>query len=512
MVARLLRDQLDGDWTVFHSYPWLTRRQGQLKQGESDFILLHPKGLLVLEVKGGRIHYNADTREWRQNHHWMKDPFAQAGSGMHNLMAQIGGSDFVRGYAVAFPECKFVGSLPPGVVRSTLLDAEDLNSLASRLAQLLSEWGEGRPLPTRAESERIRKALLPRCQLIPDLRHAVSDEERVLHTLTHVQVDTLAGLFSMDRVLIQGVAGSGKTLLAVQRAMDLAQQGLRTLFLCYNKNLAQDLRSNQQQENLEFSTFHELCHRFCQQAGLPFEVGADPDWWDTMPPELLLKALELRQDLRYDAMLVDEGQDFRSTWWVAALSLLHSDDAPCYIFFDPEQNLYKTEVDLPNFPGKFVLRQNCRNTQKIARSCRRLQPGKETVPSHAPEGRDPQVEVVANPLDALKRVREHLGELVSSLTPQAVAVLSPYSRTKSICSDLEALTTDFSAWRRGEAPLFSTIRGFKGLEAQAVLLVDVPEFDEKAASKTDVYVALTRAKNELRIITTNSGLSELLGV
>jgi superfamily I DNA and RNA helicase len=77
---------------------------------------------------------------------------------------------------------------------------------------------------------------------------------------------------------------------------------------------------------------------------------------------------------------------------------------------------------------------------------------------------------------------------------------------------MESLTVDLAAWRRGEAPLFSTIRGFKGLEASAVLLVDVPEFDEKAATKTDVYVALTRAKNELRIITSNPGLAELLGI
>lgn len=511
-VAALLQEQLDGEWTVFHSYPWLQTQQGQLKQGESDFVLLHPKGMLVLEVKGGCVEYRADTREWRQNHHWMKDPFDQASRGMHNLVSLVGGTDFVRGYAVAFPDCRFLGSLPPGAVRSALLDAEDLKSLSGRLSGLLSEWGTGRPAPTRAESERIRRALLPRCQLIPDLRHGVGAEERILHTLTQLQLDTLTGLFTMDRLLVEGVAGSGKTLLALRRAHDLAQQGLRTLFLCYNKNLAQELRTTHGREHLEFCTFHELCHRFCLEAGLPFEIGDAPDWWDLMPAELLLEALELRPDLRYDALLVDEGQDFRSTWWVAALSLLRTDACPCYIFYDPEQNLYKTELDLPNFPGRFRLRQNCRNTRRIARSCSLLQKAAHGLQSQAPEGRDPQIDVISDPLEALKRVREHLQELVSSLAPQSVAVLSPYSRPRSICSELPTLTTDFSAWRRGEAPLFSTIRGFKGLEAQAVLLVDVPEFDEKAATRADVYVALTRAKNELRIITSNAGLPQLLGV
>ncbi|MBT9585163.1 NERD domain-containing protein/DEAD/DEAH box helicase [bacterium] len=511
-VARLLNEQLGPEWAVFHSYPWLTSRSGRMEQGESDFVLLHARGLIVLEVKGGRISYDPDTREWNQNQHWMKDPFDQASKGMHLLWGQLGGSDFVRGYAAAFPGCRFVGSLPPGVVRSILLDAEDLKSLETRLHQMLADWGQGRPAPTKAESERLRKALLPRCQLIPDLHHEVSDEERVLHTLTRVQMDTLAGLFSMNRVLIQGVAGSGKTLLAVQRATDLAQQGMKALFLCYNKNLAQDLRASQARENLDFYTFHELCHRSCQLAGLPFEVGEASDWWDVTPPELLMEALERRPDLGYDALLVDEGQDFRSTWWVAALSLLPQETSPCYIFYDPEQNLYKTELDLPNFAGRFVLRQNCRNTQKIARSCQRLQSDKSDLQSQAPEGRAPQVAMATDPLEALRLVKAHLAELVGSLTPQSVAVLSPYSRTKSVCAEMESLTVDLVAWRRGEAPLFSTIRGFKGLEASAVLLVDVPEFDEKAAAKTDVYVALTRAKNELRIITSNPGLADLLGV
>jgi len=236
-----MQKQLDEKWTVFHSYPWLRRNSGRLQEGETDFILLHPKGLLVLEVKGGRISYNPDTREWRQNHHGMKDPFVQASQGMHNVVAQMGGTDFVRGYAAAFPDCRFVGSLPPGVVRNALLDADDLMALDNRLHALLAEWGAGRTPASRAEYERLRKALLPHCQLIPDLRHGVRDEERVLHTLTELQLDTLNGLFTMDRLLVKGVAGSGKTLLAIRRAMDLAQQGIRTLFLCYNKNLAQAL-------------------------------------------------------------------------------------------------------------------------------------------------------------------------------------------------------------------------------------------------------------------------------
>lgn len=509
MVARMLEEQLGSEWTVFHSYPWLSNRAGRMEQGESDFLLLHPRGLVVLEVKGGRVAYDCETREWAQNHHGMKDPFDQARRGLHFLWGLVGESDFIRGYAVAFPECRFLGALPPGVLRSILLDCEDLNHLESRLLRMLSDWGQGRPAPSKLEADRIRKILLPRCQFVPDLRHSLAEEERALHQLTQAQLETLSGLFSMDRLLVEGVAGSGKTLLALQRALDLAQQGQKTLFLCYNRNLALDLRAGHQRENLEFMTFHEACHQLCQQAGVAFQVESSGNWWETAPAELLLEALDRRPDLRYDALLVDEGQDFRSTWWIAALSLLKHDGCPCSIFYDPEQNIYKTDLDLPPFPGRFVLRQNCRNTQRIARSCRCLQSGLSRWQTHGPEGRAPRIEI-AEAGSALQAVQRQLRDLLSILRPEAVAVLSPYSQSKSVCAEVAELTTDLASWRRGEAPLFSTIRSFKGLEASAILLVDVPEFDEKAATRTDVYVALTRAKSELRIVTSNAALAGLL--
>ena len=109
-------------------------------------------------------------------------------------------------------------------------------------------------------------------------------------------------------------------------------------------------------------------------------------------------------------------------------------------------------------------------------------------------------------------IQRHLKELTATLAASAIAVLSPYSQPKSAAAQVASLTTDLATWRKSQAPLFSTIRSFKGLEASAILLVDLPEFDEKAATRTDVYVALTRAKNELRIVTTNPILPALLGL
>ena len=61
-----LRKQLDADYHVFYSSPWLgTRPDGSEVEGEADFIVAHQKiGMLVIEVKGGRINIDSDG-QWR---------------------------------------------------------------------------------------------------------------------------------------------------------------------------------------------------------------------------------------------------------------------------------------------------------------------------------------------------------------------------------------------------------------------------------------------------------------
>lgn len=93
-VAKALLETLGSNWTIFHSYSWLRTHPGaktaHLKEGEADFVLLDRKfGLLILEVKGGEIFYDAETGVWHQNHHTMKNPFKQAQTNMHALLDQV---------------------------------------------------------------------------------------------------------------------------------------------------------------------------------------------------------------------------------------------------------------------------------------------------------------------------------------------------------------------------------------------------------------------------------------
>src|SRR5262249_41127642 len=131
---------------------------------------------------------------------------------------------------------------------------------------------------------------------------------------------------AMPRVAFNGVAGSGKTLLALARTQEFAREGKRTLLVCYNQPLAdwmnhwvrQNLAANLR-PNVWVGTFHSLCVEMCKKAGEPLQVRPNDDnfWLYEAPDGLETAAKKLPVEERFDAVVVDEGQDFPSIWFPA---------------------------------------------------------------------------------------------------------------------------------------------------------------------------------------------------
>ena len=134
---------------------------------------------------------------------------------------------------------------------------------------------------------------------------------------------------------IRGPAGSGKTLVLCRRAALLAGQGLDVLFLTYNVTLVNYIRHLVQlslqdpaaMDRVVVLSFHALCKRLCLQAGLDAEYQA---LWPRLGarrvleeglPRLAMEAARLPSAPRFDAVVVDEGQDFLLSWWNVARAL-----------------------------------------------------------------------------------------------------------------------------------------------------------------------------------------------
>src|SRR5690606_2318225 len=180
-------------------------------------------------------------------------------------------------------------------------------------------------------------------------------------------------LAAQRRAVILGVAGSGKTIIAAEKARRLATQGFDVLFTCFNRPLAEFLTETVgRTERVTVSTFHGLAERLGTEAGL---IGPDPArdtaYFDGLP-DVLDRALQALPGHRFDAIVVDEGQDLDQEWWLPLLDLLRDRERGIvYVFGDANQDLYHARepaelgVVMPESPPVFYLTENRRSTRAI---------------------------------------------------------------------------------------------------------------------------------------------------
>lgn len=534
-VAEELCAQLPKDVRVFHSYPWMCKEQdfhkpwqGEvIREGEADFVIVDPRyGFMVLEVKGGQMFYEPETRQWDRSGatHAVKDPFEQASRNAFALEKLVKersfpGRDlpFVRTRAVVFPDCEFHGNLPPGVVRENLIVASDLEIIGLKIEALFQSYsfkpdagGIG-----NAALNGILHALTSTFRLVPALWREIEDQENQIFRLTEHQTQLLDFLVNRKRVAIEGVAGSGKTKLAMIRARRFADEEKSVLFVCYNRMLAEWLDHElppEHRQRITIRHYHGLCAEWVKQAGLNWPIVIkDPEFWNQKAPLLFEHALDLLPK-RFDAVVVDEGQDFETSWW-DGLELVNAEmtDGPLYVFYDPAQRIFRAENSyMPELGVPYSLPTNCRNTVAISKHCGDILEKEIPVLYGAPEGRIPVIftEADASKQAALaeKQVREWLH---SGLKKHQIAIVTARSAEAGCLHGRStlagvALTTDLEEWRTGKAILLSTVGKFKGLEADAMVLTDVPDFSPYFR-KEHLYVACSRARHLLTIMRNQSG-------
>src|SRR5574341_2261866 len=173
MLYEALRDQLENDYVVFHSAAWLLQdKHGRPRDGEADFVIAHPQhGILVMEAKGGIIHFSSDTRQWSSTDphgqtHDIKDPFGQAGYSKHALREHLDrkiqrpGRRINIGHAVAFPDVTVPETwLGPDKPYQIILDQVGLADLSAWVSQALNYWRGQTPQQDTVSGEEAVKAL-----------------------------------------------------------------------------------------------------------------------------------------------------------------------------------------------------------------------------------------------------------------------------------------------------------------------------------------------------------------
>jgi Nuclease-related domain/AAA domain len=530
-------EQLDDSYVVFHHVGWLAHdKRKHPRDGEADFVIAHPdRGVLVIEVKGGTIGRDGTTGRWTTTSaagitDVIADPVEQARNSKYVLLEYLKLAlkrYIVVGHAVAFPDGEvkstFLGLTLP---RQIVLDASDVGQLARWVGRAFAYWDgrySGQDTPLGGDGLKKLVAILGnQWKIRPALWKQFDEEGKQLMQLTEQQYSILDALNRHRRVIINGFAGSGKTLLAIEKAVRLSRQGFRTLYVCYNSQLAAALRHQLTDvaplwTALDVDTFHNLCIRLAQEYGVPIPKRTDDEAYFASVLPAVLPEVARRSKARYDAIIVDEAQDFDPRWWQPLQSLLRDrENGIWYLFYDDNQRLYDRPLLLPIKEVPYQLTVNCRTTRCIHDQVLHFyRPGEETPApvAYGPQGRPVEVLTYDDRNETMQQaVMAILHRLIDEehIPASAIAVLTPYSQRKSWLKvdslrSTREITLRWSASAGGTNQVcLETIHSFKGLERPVIVLTEIERRLAQERNPLDserlLYVACSRAQHHLIVL------------
>ena len=512
--------KLPDDFTVIHSYKMLEVVNGNaVEQREADFLVFNRKlGILVIESKAGRIH--CEHGEWfYASGDSMKrhgGPYRQADSikwKLYNRFEEVGLGDLRDRcrlfHAVWLPsfgshELGFI-DYSPEASREITLCKTDLKNPTSQITRIMkmNVNGWNTRLSESEAEEVLQKVLLPEFDIVPTNSIDYEYNDFVFARLLDSQARILNFLQDQKTAVINGAAGTGKTLIAIERAKRASCSG-RVLFLCFNSLLKEDIaRRCKNVPKIDVYTIPGYACKVCD--------SSKPNY-----PALAEELMEHPEAFPYDHIVIDEGQDFglKAIEDAMVLETLRSivesrQGSTMYLFYDKRQFVQGSTIPkfLVDADCKLTLYVNCRNTELIAKSS--LNALNETE--------DPKLKtlsnlggpplLLANPEATVQEafVDEQIAALKSAGINDIV-IITCKTIDGSKLSGCFTGSNSYSRWKGQKIPVH-TVRKFKGMEAGAVVLIDVdqtlwesPSMSYEPEPGTLFYTAASRAKHELRIV------------
>lgn len=219
------------------------------------------------------------------------------------------------------------------------------------------------------------------------------------------------------------------------------------------------------------------------------------------------EAADVLADQRYDAIVVDEAQDFRDNWWMPLQYLLHDPDGGIfYIFYDDNQRLYDRQSQFPIQQPPYPLSINCRNTRNIHKQVLRYYQGEDSLPTAlGPKGRPVEFLYYSDQDSFHLKLDKILQDLIlkEQVPPEQIVVLTPLRKNSWLWEGETAGSISLtSEWPpKGNQVFATTIHSFKGLESAVVLLAEIERWPYKKIELENLlYVACSRARNHLIIL------------
>ena len=531
---------LPDEYYVFHSFRMVEIKDDILEEHETDFIVFHPRfGILCIEAKAGDVYFDGEWKYQYGNKMHKQGPFNQAANNKWTLLHMAQNNYKIRpllnkckfSFCVWFPsvskESLLSKTFPPDAPKELVLTADDLDSaksLKESIERIFSYKIKDSNIETNLTNEEaksiINNFLCPKMNIISTGKFELESKKYKFLQLLKEQYLILNFLDEADSVAINGAAGTGKTLIAVEKARRLAEKGEKVLFLCINKELQNYLSQKYDYPLVSYKTLSaytkEITNSFDNYTGLLnylIDIYGDKDRLD------------------YNHVIVDEGQDFgiynededgfvqsKNTIKQEIIrtlrdNLIDNEFGSFYIFYDEMQLIQSNDIPevIKTADCKLTLYKNCRNTKNIAIASSKTfttvdvkkNKRKIKVLENALPGDLSRLHFVENNNTLIKQIDDTISYFkAKQLREDEIVILTCKTINSSILTKLGVIENQYYHSTKHRNIKFSTCRKFKGLEAEAVILVDVSEscFNDDIGTKI-YYVGASRAKLYLDIMT-----------
>ncbi len=497
--------KLDDEYYVFHSFSITNVSNDILYESEADFLIFNQnKGILCIEAKAGEIKFAKGRWKYQSGCEMSHDgPYNQAAMNKWKIKKYIENSNF-KGIA---NKCKILHAVWfPSITKEYLnninftsesdknitLTQSDLDNPTYKIESIFKIDIPNRMKTnlTKEDSFRlINFVLCPSFNLFPSIKSKRNLKEIIFNRLLKEQSNVLNYLVDQKTALINGAAGTGKTMIAIEKAKRNSSEGYNVLFLCYNKKLKEYLEQNYVFDNVSYYTIDGLACKYSN--------NSHPNY-DILESELI--GMAIKNTFPYDHIIIDEGQDFgkeniEESNIISVLKdiIMEKRNGTFYIFYDKLQMVQSKK--LPNYildaDCKLTLYKNCRNTIKIAEtSMSTLEKKQILMAEFSIHGDNPNIYFIKE----IDNLNEYIKKIFKNISSDDIVILTCKTEEKSSFDNEIEMDSKIQ---------FTTCRKFKGLEADTVIMVDVDK-DTFLKNSLIFYVGSSRAKTNLYIISSIS--------
>lgn len=359
----------------------------------------------------------------------------------------------------------------------------------------------------------VKTYLNATCSMIPVLSQRLNENDIKFEIMTEEQLLTLQILSEHKVAAIKGMAGSGKTLMAIEKAKNLvdSRSDRKVLFVCFNKIIKDYIKTvfSKQGYNIDVMNIHDIGRNFIE----------DYDYNDHKVLSSLKSFIDNEKDWPYVDIIIDEAQDYSKEFIEILHMISKKKQGYFYIFYD----LYQmSHVEYYNYSDKWIsdewirkiaypikLIKNCRNTMQISDTACSLVDETKRITMREVNGRRP---ILYNSKSE-KIMEKNIISQIEYYTDQGIKLSQITLLSIKSANDEERVLNNvrarmkigrypISEFKSKDTILFTTARKFKGNESDIVIIVDVDKdiFSNKLSKKL-LYVALSRAKHEVAIHT-----------